>query len=219
MLKEPLIAHVSKRQGSSPGPAAYNISSSLECPPIKMRGRSTKREESDTRTMLNLPSTIGNVPKITLAGRTEGGRDKFVTPGPTYIPKTFGYGARYSTFGNLPGIKSKPPSRMTMNPSFSPGPAAYNTYDHTFDGKGDKGIKMKGAHNFDYGNQHIPGPGRYAPRYNSVLATAPKPVFHIRPKEKEPDPGVGFKDLGSTLGGPAFTMKARRDDDDIDLVK
>jgi hypothetical protein len=184
-----------------------------------MRGRSTKRAVEDNRTMLNLPSTLGNVPKISLGGRCDGGRDKFVTPGPSYIPKTFGHDARYSTFGNLPGIKSKPPSRLTMSTSFSPGPAAYNTFDHTFDASGEKGIKMKGCHNFSYNNLHNPGPGRYAPRYNSVLASAPKPTFHIRPKDKDPEPGVGFKDLGSTLGGPSFTMKARRDDDNINLIE
>ena len=214
MMREPLIAHVSKRQGASPGPAAYNIASSFDTPPIKIRGRPTTfRKSFDDRKLLNPPSTLGNVTKITLHGRPELQKDKFSTPGPSYLPDSFGKGSRYSTFGTLPGVKSKPPSRMTMNPSFGPGPAAYNTSDHTFDGNGTKGIKMKGCHDFKYANTASPGPGAYAPRYNSVLAEAPKPVFHIRPKIKDPEPGVGYKQLGSTLTGPAFTMKGRIDDE------
>ena len=218
MLREPLIAHVSKRQGSTPGPAAYNIASTFDTTPIHMKGRPIQRRSMDDRRLLSLPSTLGNVTKITLHGRPEYNPDKFNTPGPSYVPDSFGKGSRYSTFGNLPGVKSHPPSRMSMNPSFGPGPAAYNTYDHTFDGNGTRGIKMKGTHNFQYAKTDSPGPGAYAPRFNSVLSEAPKPVFHIRPKLKDPDPGVGYKQLGSTLTGPSFTMKGRIDDD-INLIK
>ena len=220
MLREPLIAHVSKRQAQSPGPGAYDISRKLECPPIKMRGRYEKRQIKDDRELLNLPSSLGNVPKITLGGRNDGCIDKFATPGPSYIPPNFGANAKKSSFGAF-GDKGKTVKRAkTVLDACStpgPGPSAYNTRDHTFDANGTRGIRMKGHHDFKYDMASSPGPCAYMPRYNSVLATAPKPVFHIRPKEKEPEPGVGFKDLKSTLSGPRFTMKARNTDD-INLV-
>ncbi|EAY03877.1 hypothetical protein TVAG_443650 [Trichomonas vaginalis G3] len=215
--RDPLIAHVSKRQATSPGPAAYDISKRLETTPIKMKGRRTEKVVYDDVRLLNIPSTIGKVPKITISGRTTGITDKFVTPGPTYVPPPFGSGSRHHQFGTHNGIKARPKTAMDTVQTPGPGPAAFNTRDHTFDATGKKGIKMKGTHDFKYAETASPGPGAYAPRFESVLAAAPKPIMHIRPKTKDPEPGVGYKELGSTLTGPAFTMK-RRATDDINLV-
>lgn len=216
--RDPLIAHVSRRQGGTPGPAAYNISTKLETTTIKLKGRQSERISYDDTRMLKLPSTLGNVTRITLGGRTNLVTDKFQTPGPSYIPPSFGAGSRHHTFGTHNGMKTKSQTALDRSITPGPGPAAYDVKDHTFDANGTKGIKMKGTHDFKYANTVSPGPGAYAPRFESVLASAPKPIFHIRPKMKDPEPGVGYKELGSTLSGPQFTMK-RRANDDINLIK
>ena len=222
MQREPLIAHQSKYQIRSPGPAAYDISRKLETAPIKMRGRYKKREYPDEAMYVNIPSTIGKVPKIHMGVRSEGIKDKFRTPGPSYVPPKFGAEGRKTSFASYTDpakMKSRirPKTALERCETPGPGPGAYNTRDHTFDGNGKRGIKMKGKHNFNYDMAYSPGPSAYNPRYNSVLKTAPKPYMHIRPKDKEPEPTCGYKDLGSTLTGPRFTIKARNTDD-IDLV-
>lgn len=215
--RDPLIAHQSKRQTATPGPAAYDISTKLETTPIKMKGRKQEKVVYDDVRLVNLPSSFGKVPKITISGRSPGITDKFVTPGPNYMPPAFGTGSRHHQFGTHNGIKTRPKTALDRAMTPGPGPAGYDVKEHTFDANGKKGIKMKGFHNFNYAETASPGPGAYHPRYESVLATAPKPVFHIRPKAKDPEPGVGYKELGSTLTGPAYTMK-RRATDDINLI-
>ncbi|EAY13165.1 hypothetical protein TVAG_444490 [Trichomonas vaginalis G3] len=215
--RDPLIAHVSKRQGGTPGPAAYNIESRLDTTTIKLKGRPSDKVLYDDTRMLKLPSTIGNVPKITLGARTQLLTNKFQTPGPSYIPPSFGAGSRHHSFGTFNGMKTKSQTSLDHAITPGPGPAAYSLRDHSFDATGAKGIKMKGTHDFKYAESVSPGPGAYAPRFESVLASAPKPIFHIRPKSKDPEPGVGYKELGSTLSGPQYTMK-RRADDDINLI-
>ena len=223
--REPLIAHKSKRQTGSPGPGAYDISRTFETAPIKIKGRYTKRVFPDEARLVNLPSDFGKVPKIHMGVRSEGIKEKFHVPGPNYMPPSFGAQGRKTSFGsfNDPGknkARIRPKTALELCETPGPGPGAFNLrdYDHTFDGTGPKGIKMKGKHNFNYDMAYSPGPSAYNPRYNSVLKTAPKPYMHIRPREKPPEPTGAYKDLGSTLTGPAFTIKARNTDD-IDLLK
>lgn len=212
MDREPLVAHNTDKTANSPGPGSYNTSSKFAQPTILMKGRPVERTHYDDIPLYKLPSTIGNVPRITLAGRTKMVTSQMSTPGPSYIPPKFGYQARHSSFGPIKYQTGKANlGRTGKSETPGPGPAAYDTSLHDFNGKG-RGIVFKGSHDFKYANTDSPGPGAYAPRFKSVLASSPMISFHTRPETKQPASSVGYRQLGSTLGGPKFTMKARRDD-------
>lgn len=223
------IAHVSKSMATlSPGPAYYNIKRKFngkQCPPIKFKGRHSLNSNMVDAPFYNLPSTIGKVAPITLHGKTEV-KSSYSTPGPTYLPPTFGSDAR--KIGMRPPIsslkkrypknegKGGSATSLSMRSSDAtpgPGPGIYMLRDHSFDATGKAGYSMKGCHDFHYANSISPGPCAYKPKYNSVLPSAPKIGFHDRPKDKGPPITPGYRDLGSTLTGPSFTMKARAEDD------
>jgi hypothetical protein len=84
--------------------------------------------------------------------------------------------------------------------------------EHSFDADGKVGFTITGFHDFDYDTSISPGPGRYLPKFQAVLPAAPKIVFRDRPKEKDPQSTPGYRELGSTLGGPKWTVKARAGD-------
>lgn len=221
------IAHItpSVTKYASPGPAYYNVPRkfSNQCPPIKMKGRHKLEQEPNKAPYYNIPSSLGKVPKVTLHGRTDE-KNKFVVPGPTYVPPKFGADAY--KIGIAPPRKRPDKNRkckgedgkMTplgrRNPDATPGPGpAFNIRGHDFDANGRAGTAIKGHHDFKYDQTVSPGPARYKPRYDKVLPQAPKIGFHDRPKAKEPEVTAGYRNIGSTLGGYKYSMKARADDD------
>lgn len=213
------IAHVSKRNASlSPGPAHYNVNYSFmdKKPAIVMRGRHSQKIEHMNPPLYNPPSTFGKVTGITLHGRTETKR-KWETPGPTFIPPSFGSGCRTVAIAPLPkndGAKTSLARRRNPDETPGPGPAASVLRDSAFDANGKVGYTIKGCHNFEYAKTVSPGPGAYMPKFAAVLPSAPKIGFHNRPEEKPTAETPGYRNLGSTLGeGPKWTMKARATDD------
>jgi len=215
------IAHVSDKtkKNMSPGPAAYNISREFgnKTAPIRMKGRNKPRDQELTNYPLyNIPSTFGNVPKIHMGVRANT-RTENTAIGPSYIPPKFGTQAkkvsiRPPSFSSL-GDKDRRVSKRDPSETPGPGPGAYDTQDKTFVPSSNKGITMKGQHKFGYNVSESPGPGSYVPHYEKVLPASPKITFHTRPKGHEPAETPGYRNIGSTLGGPKFTMKARQNDD------
>ena len=74
---------------------------------------------------------------------------------------------------------------------------------------------MKGSHNFNYANTCSPGPASYRVSYSfdSTRPSSPKTYIHTRPPERKREATPGYRNLGSTLGGPRYTIKARADDE------
>ncbi|KAH0795980.1 hypothetical protein GPJ56_000048 [Histomonas meleagridis] len=227
------IAHRStSMRNQTPGPAYYNVKRKFkkQCPAIKIKGRHFEKQDVNKAPYYNIPSSFGKVAKIGMHTRTEI-KPGFQPPGPSYIPPPFGSDARKismtptvtkkryqiprnssMTKAEIAKIEAEESSRVP-NGTPGPGPGAYSTRDHTFDANGKRGCSIIGHHDFNFDQTCSPGPGRYAPRYDAVLPQAPKVKFHNRPKEREKEPGVGYRNLGSTLSGPKFTMKARANDD------
>lgn len=222
------IAHVtgSMRTNPSPGPGYYDVKRKFkkQCPPVYMKGRHSQSYETNPAPYYNVPSNFGKVTRIGLHGRTDL-RDKFMTPGPSYVPPSFGSNARKigiaAPTSNNPkrvpkgkeGAQSALSLRHSADCTPGPGPAAYSIRDKSFDAEGTTGVIIKGHHDFKYDVSVSPGPGAYAPKFKAVLPSAPQISFHDRPKDKEPESQPGYRNLGSTLTGPSFTMKARASDD------
>jgi hypothetical protein len=72
---------------------------------------------------------------------------------------------------------------------------------------------IKGSHDFRYGMGASPGPAAYRPQYEKILPAAPKYGMHVRTKVHEPEQTPGYRNIGSTLGGPRWSMKSRADDE------
>ena len=223
------IAHIPKSMANlSPGPAYYNIKRKFngkQCPPIKFKGRHSINSSYVDAPYYNLPSTIGKVAPIKLHGRSEV-KSSYSTPGPTYMPPTFGSDARkIGMRAPVSFLKKRQPKNVGKNGAGTslamrssdetpgPGPGVYVLRDHSFDGNGKAGYSIKGCHDFHYLNSISPGPAAYNPKFAAVLPSAPKVGFHDRPKDKEAPITPGYRELGSTLTGPSFTMKARAEDD------
>jgi hypothetical protein len=48
-----------------------------------------------------------------------------------------------------------------------------------------------------------------------VLPAAPKYTIHVRTRLKDPEETGGYRNIGTTLAGPKWTMKARATDEVI----
>jgi hypothetical protein len=72
---------------------------------------------------------------------------------------------------------------------------------------------IKGTHEFGPTSASTPGPGAYRPQYERILPAAPKYGMHVRTKLPEREQTPGYRNIGSTLGGPRWSMKSRADDE------
>jgi hypothetical protein len=215
------IAHIPKSMASnSPGPAYYHISRTFKnkVPVILMKGRTFLRPDQIDAPYLNFPSLIGQVTKVGLHGRTDL-KNKFNPPGPNYSPPRFGSdghkigiaapGVPTGKARTVEGAQTAIDGRRNPDETVGPGPGKYSLRSHDFDGDGNAGCSVKGFHDFSYHNTISPGPAAYRPRYEAILRTSPKVSFHDRPKDRGAPATPGYRNLGSTLGGHKFTMKAR----------
>lgn len=224
------IAHIpNSMKGGTPGPGKYNTRRDLEgqVPVIRMKGRHNLAQEPNKAPYYNIGSNIGKTTKITMHGRSDT-KPKFTPPGPSYIPPSFGSDAK--KIGISPPVFNTSKSRRSAsaaggrgatslgkrrNPDETPGPGPgkYSTREEFGVPKSAQGVRIKGTHNFKYLTADSPGPAAYKPRYEKVMKAAPKYKMKGRPKAKDPEVTAGYRNIGSTLGGPRFSMKARASDD------
>lgn len=223
------IAHIPKsmREGI-PGPGTYNTRPDFQeqTPAIKMKGRHSLAQFKNDAPYYNIPTSIGKTTKINMHTRSET-KSKFVTPGPSYMPPAFGSDAR--KIGISPPVFHTSKTRRSASSARSsstalgkrrnpddtpgPGPGKYSTRSELGGAKTSHGVRIKGSHNFNYLTADSPGPAAYKPKYEKVLPSAPKYGMKGRHKAKEPEVTPGYRNLGSTLGGPRYSMKARATDD------
>lgn len=222
------MAHItSSGRRIGPGPAAYDTRSRDTATPIKIKDRPPEKKRPVDPPYYDIGSTIGTQTPIKIHTNPTPPKP-FDTPGPSYVPPAFGSDTRRvgGSVSSLWNAKDPKSARKRVRGSATalgrkrdpyrtagPGPAMYSLRIKDFDGHASKGTKISGHHEFDYGNRDSPGPGAYLPQYDKVLPSAPKYGMRSRHKEKDPRRGAAYRNLGSTLGGPKFSIQKRVDDE------
>lgn len=189
---------------NTPGPGAYNpsMTSTMPNPPkYTMKGRHEINSSSiNTAPYRALPSSIGVGPRISLGSRREV-RNAENTPGPSYLPPSFGSDAKKSTMGGGRYIEPRSASYDF------PGPGAYSV-PSSF-GNESRKSSLHSRHAEPNSSAASPGPGAYYPSYNYTKPRAPSASMHIRTRMNQPESTPGYYDIGSTLQGPKFTIGRR----------
>ena len=195
---------VSTRQSySTPGPGAYSPNySSLGGPKFSMKGRHETNTRPDSAPYRALPSTIGQGPRFSLGARHQI-KDTETTPGPSYIPPPLGSDAKKTSF-TFRHSEARNPMADT------PGPGAYNITAKFANDAPKSSMHGRTQDMFQFGSQS-PGPGAYKPDYSATMPRAPSASMHIRPKDRISDASPGYRNLGSTLTGPKFTIGRREE--------
>jgi hypothetical protein len=223
------IAHMTKSvvEGRSPGPAAYRVRRHMdkpETPTITMRVRTNIPEEHNEAPYYKVPSSFGKVTSVKMHARCDPGR-RDATPGPSYMPPPFGSGAHKKGFaapGHGTGAASARRARSDQTPlgrrrgpdeTPGPGPGAYSTRTRDFQADGQRGPRFKAAHDLRWADPETPGPAAYKPKHEKVLPAAPRYTMHVRTKLRGREDTPGYRNIGSTLAGPKWTMKARAADE------
>ena len=193
-----------RNQDSTPGPGAYNPSDSTfkSAPKFSMQSRHEINQRPVTAQYRMLPSTIGQGPKFSLGSRhADINGDK--TPGPSYIPPSFGSDARKSAMASRH-------AELRNSMADNPGPGAYNIPERFARDARKSSLHSRTMDAFPIGNQS-PGPAQYSPDYMSQKPRAPSSSMHIRTKLPQPEQTSGYLNLGSTLTGPRFTIGRREE--------
>ena len=271
-----LFARVISRS-VTPGPGSYNptMFGKPSSPRFTLKSRQERRVEVLDVPYRKIPSSIGDVPRISLGSRHPT-KPLESTPGPEYIPPIIGHDAKKSSFGkrvdrsrdtraDIPGpgtydigttiskdslkfslygrpndyfvSKSDTPGPEYIPPTIGhdakksslssrqagardtridyPGPDRYNV--RTPFSKGARSASLHSRPNDMFAVRSSgPGPAAYYPDYSLTRPSSPSPTMHIRTKVAEPQETAGYLDIGSTLGGPKFTIGRR---ENLDLVE
>ena len=197
------------RTFSGPGPAAYETQTQIGADSRKysMRSRIDTKKNTLDIPYNDVPSTFGSGPKATLHGRTES-RKVETTPGPNYMPPSFGSDTRKYSFGNRRDISKRATSALT------PGPGEYQIPSYM--GQGKK-FSLKGREKMPESKDQNPGPANYTPEYDKLLAGR-KTEIGRRFHEKKQQPMGKYYMLPEPDRGPAYTI-GRRDNLDVQAGK
>lgn len=194
---------------TTPGPGAYNVGSSMDrrgTPGFTMKSRHETTQQVTAAPYRDLPSTIGQGPKISMYSRHETRRVSD-TPGPSYVPPAMGTDSKKISMG----IRTNTSHDSRAE---TPGPGAYNIRPQ-FATDAKKFSMRSRTKNLNEGESASPGPGAYAPNYDATRKRAPTATMHVRTKMHQPEETPGYVALPSTLGGPKFSIGQR---ETLDLV-
>lgn len=203
-----LFARVISRS-VTPGPGSYNptMFGKPSSPRFTLKSRQERRVEVLDVPYRKIPSSIGDVPRISLGSRHPT-KPLESTPGPEYIPPTIGHDAKKSS------LSSRQAGARDTRIDY-PGPDRYNV--RTPFAKGARSASLHSRPNDMFAVRSSgPGPAAYYPDYSLTRPSSPSPTMHIRTKVAEPQETAGYLDIGSTLGGPKFTIGRR---ENLDLVE
>jgi hypothetical protein len=187
-----------------PGPGKYEVKSTIgiEAPKFSIRPRPELSSSALTKAPYQMiPSCIGEGRKYSLGIRSKVGKTD-VTPGPDYLPPTFGKGAQASS------LYSRRGDVQARAKAASPGPGEYPI--GTTVGQGKKfTVKARRFAPGEEGSPAGPGPGKYLPKW--LDAPGPRSIHGLihDPKDKETKPP--YADIGSTFGkgAPKWTIGNR----------
>jgi len=185
-----------------PGPGSYDAPVVFGSgPKFSMKGRYETKKNIESAPYHNIPSTVGEGPKVSFGQRIEKTISE-QTPGPSYVPPPLG--------------------QESLKISMGQGRTAVKNYKNDIPGPGSYSIPPTFANEAptitlhtripDNGTETIsPGPGAYYPNIDSVKKCAPKSSLHIRPKENEKivTPGPSDYAINRDLGGKKASFHIR----------
>ena len=168
MTSTATIIHATSSATKTPGPGAYMPPSMFgnESPKYTIKNRYKDRPNTTDGSFQNIPSTIGTGHKYSFGVRPKDS-NKFVPPGPSYIPPAFGTDAHKSSFHSR-GYEKKQES--------TPGPVAFD--DPTR--KQSPRYTMRPRIFMKDNDNCSPGPGKYNPDYDKVLPGTRKSTITSR---------------------------------------
>ena len=184
---------------SGPGPASYNTESNIlnQMPRIYMHGRTKEHTDITTAPYQDTrPKYSG--PRYSMRSRYDP-ESTDVTPGPEYVPEAFGKGSR--------GVKIHGVTRSERKES-TPGPASYRATKEfgsdarksTFHGPRTRALAV---------NDSNPSPADYSYDMNGVKPSSPRVSIGRRTARHHVEQTGEYVNLGSTLKGPRYSMRAR----------
>ena len=181
----------------SPGPAKYNYDPQIGSDARKytMRSRIDVKKDVLSVPYYVLESTIGQGRKSTLHGRPKDAKIES-SPGPDFMPPSFGSDSHKFSFGNRRDISKRSTSASV------PGPGEYDV--GTTIGKGLK-FSLKGREKIPEEKDINPGPAAYAPNYDKLLAARESKIGARIEVKKEVIGGKYYK-LPDPDRGPMYTI-------------
>ncbi|OHT03172.1 hypothetical protein TRFO_06855 [Tritrichomonas foetus] len=199
MTSSTTLVRVSKNRAKMPGPGEYVIHPTFGTEGIRpsFGGRPHEKEKEKGIGYENIGSTIGAGPKWSFHARPKE-RNIQSSPGPDYLPPSFGKNAPSSSFhGYVKQIRSS---------DKSPGPGQYQVNSPITKGKG---FTLK-ARVFppDEGKNDSPGP-KYSYDYKTTLPNAKGFQYHpmIETKQKiDSTPGPGHYVVDRKLASSAMSF-------------
>lgn len=206
MTSVDVLVHLPSNYETSPGPAAYEQKSTFgkdsRSSTILPR-REIKNTAINDAPFQMIPSSFGQGTKWSFRGRPKSPRTDS-TPGPDYVPQSFGSGSKTSTF------HIRPPEIRDRHQS--PGPGAYQVPSSI--GNGHKFSMKARVFPKDGPENAGPGPSSYMPNYDAVLAVKRASVLHQRIDlpdggTKNQTPGPGRYEVLHKLDGNAISLHGR----------
>lgn len=202
MTSSTTVVRVSKNKMVNPGPGEYAMKSTFGTEGIKSSfgGRPRDKEVQSSAGYENIGSTIGQGPKWSFHGRPKERASSSQSPGPDYVPPSFGMNGRKSAFHGY--------TKETKTSDITPGPGEYqikstlNTKSKAFS------IKARVFPPDEVGKSVSPGP-KFNPNYKFVLPSTKAYQYHqkIETKEKVDDsPGPGQYTIQRKLAGSAMSF-------------
>ena len=182
MASTATLIHLSSHEVSSPGPGAYQIPSEFGKKAAHIYRQYEKVNHNLDPEIVALPSTIGTGPKYHFGARHYQ-KDTENTPGPNYVPPSFGSGKPALHFHSK-GIAYK--DRVPIGP----GPGSYNSLQKSYSPR----FTMKSREVPKEPGPDGPGPGLYFPNYSYLEPHSSTP--HMTKGEtrdfKEQTPGPNY---------------------------
>lgn len=204
MGKETWARHLG--EDKKPGPADYTTSGKTgsTTPSYTIKQKYPEREDLIAQPYVNLPTTIGESPRYTIRPQTDL-PPSFATPGPSYIPPSFGNNYLRRTNGTLQtrslSIDSHQKSFVTN--SYEPnGPAAYDTRNRPNDKRAPAFRIGEGKSSSWLKINDTPGAPSYRPNNDISKPSQPKyTISNIHAREVDNSyPGPGEYDTKDTFG-------------------
>lgn len=179
---------------STPGPGAYNIAPRRKVKGATISPRYHKAEDRCDGSLVALPSSVGKVPRISMGARPKDPK-KFVTPGPSYIPPSFGSKSPRIAF---------PTAKPSKNRTRSPGPADYKPKTVAIGDIPRQASIPHSARSTIFNDVKTNQAPIYSPRYDKVMKNDPSYSIAHRPHPKE-----GYSE-GSELVPPKSTLVGKQ---------
>ena len=164
-----------------------------------IRPRVMPKERRLDPALVNLKSTIGDAPKYTMVSRHPE-PNKFVPPGPNYVPPPLGKDAPKVGF-----TRARDPNRKDI----TPGPADYVATPKAAKAFGTQAPSVhvrEGGPRQLWGTVYSPGPACYKPRYNASRGDGPKWTIGHKYNDRKRDRTGEYVKQTSSLGGSKFTF-------------